>query len=1087
VAYDPTVPYKIINKKSSRALSVHAAGTENGSRVILFDFINAPNQLWHILDIGHSFYKIVNNGSGRVLATLNGGSGNGTIIHIWDYLTTYPDQHWEINPSSSGFVKITNRNGGRAVSCLNGGEINDTTIHLWDYLGDFPDQDWSIIPVPQYSPTASYRIINKKSGKALSVQSGGSANGSHAILWDFVNAEDQLWHVVDLGNGFYKIINNHSGRALSTLNRGSDDNTIIHLWDYLTTFPDQHWAINPVDADFVKITNRNGGGAVSCLDGRTVNDTTIHLFHYLGGYPDQDWAIVPVTEYVDVNVNIVISEVSRYMTGVCLENVNHEVYGGIYSQMIYGESFQEPPPYDPNAWYKIINKNSGTALSVHNGGTVHGSGAVLKSFNNEQHQLWRIVDIGNGFCKIVNKLSGLVLSTLEGGATNGTMVHIWEDLTTYPDQHWAIYPLDQDFVKVMNRNSRRALSCKDGKKDDDTPIHLWDYLGDHPDQVWSITPVTSETQPRVSGMWRSFSKGTATGSYSIDSNAPFIQGARSQRISYTGGVGEVGIENQSLNRWGMNLRAGMEYNGYLYVRTAVPTTIYLAFESASGNQVYAETSTSVIASMPVCIRYNFRLIPNNSDAHGRFAIKLKQPGSVSVGYVFLQPGSWGRFNDLPVRKDIVEGLLSQGNTILRFGGSSVNNDSYRWGNMKGPRERRIATRGFWYLYDTNGWGIFDFLNLAESAGFVGIPAVNMDETKDSISVFMDYVNGSTSTVCGQKRAEDGHPEPYNLRYLELGNEEAVNDEYFEKFEKLATAIWEKDPDIILIVGDFEYKEVIMNRFYFPNSFPPFSPDEKHAHNLAAHQRILNLAKDHGREVWFDCHVWTDDVNLGQPDEERYDAKVLKQVAALHSLYAQLANSCPGAKFKLVVFELNANTHDMHRALGNALAIGMMQRLGNEIQMVASANALQPDEQNDNGWDQGLLFFNPRQTWRQPAYYVTQMKANNYMPFAIHASVSGRESFTFDVTAMKSADGTTIALHVVNTLDVARTYAINLIGFEPVMPTAHVTTLAGPLYGRNTSANPNAIVPSEADVPYLRVGNSMTFTFAPSSFTIVKLQ
>jgi Ricin-type beta-trefoil lectin domain-like len=89
--YDPNSLYKIINKKSSRAVSVHAAGTENGSRVILFDFINAPDQLWHILDIGFGFYKIVNNVSGRVLATLNGGSGNGTIIHIWDYLTTYPN------------------------------------------------------------------------------------------------------------------------------------------------------------------------------------------------------------------------------------------------------------------------------------------------------------------------------------------------------------------------------------------------------------------------------------------------------------------------------------------------------------------------------------------------------------------------------------------------------------------------------------------------------------------------------------------------------------------------------------------------------------------------------------------------------------------------------------------------------------------------------------------------------------------------------------------------------------------------------------------------------------------------------------
>jgi hypothetical protein len=255
MAYDPNTPCKIINKKSGKALSVD--GSTNGSRAILWNFVNAPGQLWYIVDIGNGFFKIENNHSGRVLSTLNGGSERGTIIHIWEDLTTFPDQHWAITPVDAGFVKITHRISGRAVSCLEGGEDDNTPIHLWDYLGGYPDQDWSIIPVPQYDPNVSYKIVNRKSGRALSVWEAGSANGSGAILFEYVNAEDQRWHIVDLGNGFYKIINNHSGRALSTLNGGSERGTIIHIWDYLTTFPDQHWAITPVDAGFVKITHRN--------------------------------------------------------------------------------------------------------------------------------------------------------------------------------------------------------------------------------------------------------------------------------------------------------------------------------------------------------------------------------------------------------------------------------------------------------------------------------------------------------------------------------------------------------------------------------------------------------------------------------------------------------------------------------------------------------------------------------------------------------------------------------------------------------------------------------------------------------------
>src|SRR5262249_51097584 len=153
-------------------------------------------------------------------------------------------------------------------------------------------------------------------------------------------------------------------------------------------------------------------------------------------------------------------------------------------------------------------------------------------------------------------------------------------------------------------------------------------------------------------------------------------------------------------------------------------------------------------------------------------------------------------------------------------------------------------------------------------------------------------------------------------------------------------IWRKDPEIILIVDDWSYDDVIANRFYF-------RAEPNHVTSLAAHQKILELAKAHDREVWFDCHVWTDDVDLGLSHEQRYDAKIARQVAALHSLHTQLSGSSPEANFKLVVFELNANSHDQHRAVGNALAIGMMQRLGDEIHVVASANALQPDQQNDN--------------------------------------------------------------------------------------------------------------------------------------------
>jgi hypothetical protein len=1075
---DPNRPHKIINRKSGKALS--AAGTANESVVILWELINGLKQLWYIVDTGDGYVRFENRHSGRLLSTFD--LDNRTFIHLRDDGGTAHDQHWTIDPAEAGFVKIANRVGGRVVSCLDGGTANETAILLWDYLGDQPDQDWSIQPVPAYDPKASYRIINRKSDKDLSVYDAGATNGSPTNLFRYEDAEDQRWHIVDLGNGFHKLVNNHSGRVLSTRDGGSTNGTIIHIWDDLTTFPDQHWVITPVGDGCVKITNRLCGRAVSCLNGGVDDQTRIHLWDYIGA-PDQEWRLEQVTEHVDVDADHIIAHVSPYMTGVCLEDVNHEVYGGIDSQMIFGESFQEPPPFDPNALYKIVNADNG-ALSARKRGWDNGTLAIIWEFVNAPDQLWHIADIGDGFYKIINYYSGRALSTLYGGSANGTIIHLWDYLSTFPDQHWAIGPGGGG--RIMNRTSRRVVSCLDGGAANNTRVELRDFDPPAKHQFWHIAAVTTVTRPEVSGMWRSLSKGSATGTYTHATNGPF-KGTHFQQMTYTGGTGEIGIENRSLNRWGMDVQADKSYEGYVYVRTSAPTTIYVAFESASGASVYAETSFT--ADDPAWTRYDFALTPDHDDPRGRFAIKLKEPGSVDVGYVFVQPGAWGRFKDLPVRKDIAEGLVAQGNTFLRFGGSSVHfrvaEDpihphlwplAYRWKYMTGPRDSRRFTGGFFYPYTTNGWGIFEFLNLTEAMGVVGIPTVSIDESPEDMADFIDYVNGPTSTPWGQRRADDGHPEPYRLKYLELGNEERVDATYFEKFERLAIKLWAKDPEIILIVGDWNDAETLID------------PELKHySVRNEGHRRILNLATQHGREVWFDCHVWTDDVWLGESREQRFDGKARNQVLAVDRLHATLAELGPRARFKVVVFELNANSHDAHRALANAIAIGGMQRLGDKVQMVASANALQPDDQNDNIWDQGLLFFNPRRTWAQPAYYVTQMKAQNYLPLAVQAKVSGRESVTFDVTATRSDDGRILLLHVVNTIDVPRTYKFDLHGFDPRRTSAHVTTLAGARGARNSSTNPHAVVPWEAEVPYSRFGNTITLTFAPSSFTIVRLR
>jgi hypothetical protein len=575
--------------------------------------------------------------------------------------------------------------------------------------------------------------------------------------------------------------------------------------------------------------------------------------------------------------------------------------------------------------------------------------------------------------------------------------------------------------------------------------------------------VSSNLVGGVSGMWNPVSTGTVTGQFSTETTNPFV-GTQSQGLAFSGGTGIVGIANQGLNRWGMNFVAGNPYTGILDARADAPATIWVALESLDGSTVYAEQSISVASNQ--WQQFAFSLTPSASDANARFTIKLKQPGSVVLGYAFLQPGPWGCFQGLPVRKDVVQGLISQGITVLRYGGSMVNASGYRWKNMIGPRDQRPPYTGTWYPYSSDGWGIPDFLNCCEAAGFLGVPDFNINETPQDMADFMQYVNGPTNTVWGAQRLADGHPQPYHLKYLELGNEEVVNSTYYQKFQALAQAIWAADTNIVLVVGDFAYSEIITNPFSFTGAASGIT-------TLAAQQQILQLAQTNNRAVWFDVHVWTDGPT---PDSS------LPGMFSYDTALGQIAN---GANYQVVVFELNANNHSQRRALANALAINAIARDG-RLPITTSANCLQPDGQNDNGWDQGLLFLNQSNVWLQPPGYVTQMYSTNYQPLEIQSSVADPNN-DLDASAECSQDGSKLVVKVVNLNSSPESATINISGFVPTNPVAAVEVLASLQSSVNTAQTPFGCVPANLSWQHNFNGSNANYTFASNSVTTITFQ
>ena len=623
---------------------------------------------------------------------------------------------------------------------------------------------------------------------------------------------------------------------------------------------------------------------------------------------------------IKVEADHVLGHVSRLLTGACIEDVNHEIYGGLYSQMIFGESFQEPPP---------------------------------------------------------------------------------------------------------------TVSTRDSQ---------------------------------LSGMWRAVDRGTAAGRFAFVSERPFA-GEHSQQMTFDSGKGEWGIENEGLNRWGMSFIGGRKYEGYVWARAEKRMKLAVALESRDGSRVYARSALTI--SSGEWRRLNFTLTPNASDREGRFTLSLLRPSSVTLGHVFLQTGAWGRFERLPVRRDVAEGMIGQGITVLRYGGSMVNKSGYKWKNMIGPRDRRPPYSGTWYPYSSDGWGIVDFMDFCEAAGFEYVPAFNMGETPQDMADFIEYAKGPPDSTWGLRRVADGHPQPYRLHYVELGNEERVDEKYDDKFEALATAIWAKDKSIIPVVGDFAYARQIQDPFNFSGA-------DSRITTLAAHRRILQLAKANDTEVWFDVHV-----NTEQPTGHN------ATLEGMFSFADALDRIADGARHRVVVFELNAGNHAQKRALANAQAILAIERNG-RIPITTSANGLQPDGQNDNGWDQGLLFLNPSKVWLEAPGFVTQMLSHNYLPQLIGCDVIGAVG-GLDAVATRSDDGKTVVVQVVNPMNKAVTATIHLAGFVPAKPAALSIELSGPLDAMNTAVNPDTIIPKQTQWQHAIENSQTVRIFPPYSFTVLRFQ
>jgi alpha-L-arabinofuranosidase len=270
--------------------------------------------------------------------------------------------------------------------------------------------------------------------------------------------------------------------------------------------------------------------------------------------------------------------------------------------------------------------------------------------------------------------------------------------------------------------------------------------------------------------------------------------------------------------WGMGLVKGQTYELSLFARGGDGFTgpLVASLES-SGGVVYAQKTTASLT--PDWKRYKLSLTATASDPKARLVISTARPGTFYLDMVSLFPKQTWKKRPNGLRRDLAEMLDGLKPSFVRFpGGCWVEGDTmslaYRWKQTVGDPAERRTQYNLWQYQATHGVGYHEYLQMCEDLGAEPLFVINcgmshrevvpLDKMAEFVQDALDaieYANGPASSTWGALRAKHGHPAPFGLKYLEIGNENG-GAAYHERYALFYDAIKAKYPQMHLVANEW---------------------------------------------------------------------------------------------------------------------------------------------------------------------------------------------------------------------------------------------------------------------------------------------
>lgn len=561
-----------------------------------------------------------------------------------------------------------------------------------------------------------------------------------------------------------------------------------------------------------------------------------------------------------------------------------------------------------------------------------------------------------------------------------------------------------------------------------------------------------------------------------DENPCFERNPHYVRVVNDGRLLRAGLDNEGYR--GIGVKQGEEYRFSVYARTPESKPMKLSVELVNSDaqnllKKGIEVSSREWQKLTVVLKSPF------TDAHARLRIVLESKGTVDMDHISLFPvKTWkGRENGL--RADLAQALYDLNPGVFRFpGGCIIEGNSletrYQWKNSVGPVENRPLNENRWNYtfkhkafpdyFQTLGLGFFEYFQLSEDLGAEPLPVIScglscqyesnevvpMDELGPYIQDALDlieFANGPVTSTWGKVRAEMGHPEPFNLKMIAVGNEQ-WDQIYVERLEAFTKAIRAKYPTI-KVVG----------------SSGPSASGDKFDYLWPEMKRLgVDLVDEHYymKPDWFFGNASRYD------NYDRKGPKVFAGEYASHDHSTKKDNNFLAALSEAAFMTgLERNADVVH--------------LATYAPLFAHVDAWQ--------WNPDLIWFDNLRMMRTPNYYVQQMYGMNSGTDVLSLKMDGKAVAGQDslyATASLNAPTGEIILKLVNAGSKPADVRIDFNGLKKRQLAGGVCT-----YLQNDSWRTVNTLEQEVLVPRVRPisaeGQSLGLELAPRSFGVYRLQ